>query len=425
MFHATTRSRLLLTILTAALLVGTAFGASARERVAPWSIGKLMKGNTVTPPTPVQADLSRLRWDPGNARTNSPINNPDIQVFPSADPQTEVSVSVSYTNPMRFLITSNTTPTATGQGYFYSLNNGATWFGSNSFPNGNANFGDPVSLHDNLGNTFDVTLRSPSGIGLISSADYGVTWGGFSNIDPLNSSGCDKEMGHVDRKVGSPFENQVYVAWTDFNLTDPHVILTRSGDGYAARTDLSAALGPDLGQGVDITTGPGGQVYACWAVYAGGFLPEAGIGFARSTNGGVSWTPGSQIFAITGIRSSNGPNVDFNNTRVNGFPSISCDISTGANSGRIYIVYSDRSTGDSDIYLRHSDDQGSSWSAAVRVNPDPVSNGKQQWFPWIDCDPVSGDVSISYFSMDTGGSGFQTKTWVSHSTDGGNTFDSF
>jgi len=424
--HATTRSRIFFATLTATLMLVSAFSASAREKAGPWSIGKLInKDGAATPPTPVQTDLTPNYWIPGDALINSPINNSDVQVFPSVDPQTESSISVSYTNPLRFLITSNSTPTATGQGYYYSLDGGASWAGSINYPNNNANFGDPVSLHDNLGNTFDVTLRSPSGIGLISSADYGVTWGAYQNIDPLNSNGCDKEMGHVDRKVGSPFENQVYVAWTDFNLTDPHVILTRSGDGYANRTDLSAALGPDLGQGCDVTTGPNGEVYVTWAVYAGGFLPEAGIGFARSLDGGASWTPASQVFPIVGIRSSNGPNVDFNNTRVNGFPSISCDISNGPNSGRIYIVYSDRSTGDSDIYCRHSDDMGATWSAAVRVHPDPVANGKQQWFPWIDCDPINGDVSVAYFSMDAAGSGFQTKTWVSHSTDGGVTWDGF
>ena len=77
------------------------------------------------------------------------------------------------------------------------------------------------------------------------------------------------------------------------------------------------------------------------------------------------------------------------------------------------------------MYKRQSDNGGATWSASIRVHPDPVANGKQQWFPWIDCDPISGDVSLSYFSMDTGGAGFQTKTWVSHSTDGGNTWDAF
>ena len=157
----------------------------------------------------------------------SPINNPDVQVFPSSDPQTESSISVSYTTPLRFLITSNSTPTSTGQGYYYSLNGGATWAGSINYPNNNPNFGDPVSLHDNAGNTFDVTLRSPSGIGMVTSGDYGVTWGPYVNIDPDNSSGDDKEMGHVDRKSGSPYENQVYVVFTH---PEESLIIDRNGE---------------------------------------------------------------------------------------------------------------------------------------------------------------------------------------------------
>ena len=161
MLHATARSRFALAALSATLLLVPTL-ASAREKAGPWSIGKLMRPDGTTVPVPEQGNLTPQHWIPGDATIMSPINNPDVQVFPSSDPQTESSISVSYTTPLRFLITSNSTPTSTGQGYYYSLNGGATWAGSINYPNNNPNFGDPVSLHDNAGNTFDVTLRSPS-----------------------------------------------------------------------------------------------------------------------------------------------------------------------------------------------------------------------------------------------------------------------
>src|SRR3954464_3934991 len=49
------------------------------------------------------------------------------------------------------------------------------------------------------------------------------------------------------------------------------------------------------------------------------------------------------------------------------------DLSDGAHRGRLYMVYSDENINESndiDTWVRHSDDDGVSWSEGVRVNDD-------------------------------------------------------
>jgi hypothetical protein len=53
-------------------------------------------------------------------------------------------------------------------------------------------------------------------------------------------------------------------------------------------------------QGVNVQTGPNGDVYVAWSVYDAFPADETAIGFAKSTNGGASWAASTRI--LTGIR---------------------------------------------------------------------------------------------------------------------------
>lgn len=415
MHHATARSRFRVWALLSALaltVLGTKAADSA-ERAGRWNVHN---GATTAPPAAAPA-FRPQSW--GAGFIHSPVNNPDIQIFPSANPQTEVSIAINPTNPLNMLVTSNTTPTTTGQGYYYTLNGGVTWNGSDSYPNGASNFGDPVSVFDGSGTAYDVTLRSPSGIGMSTSANGGATWAPIFDIDPLSSSNDDKEHAEA-AKLPGPLQNSFVCAWTDFTPT--RVVAVTSRDAFAARRTLDGNLGGDLGQGVNVQWGPNNECYVTWTVYAGGLLPGSGIGFTKSLDGGLTFDPATVVFPITGIRTSNGANPLFNNVRVNDFPWMAVDTSNGPNQGRIYITYPDRSTGDSDIYVRYSDNQGATWSAAIRVNPNS-GDGLQQYFPAAACDAVTGAVSIVYYSHQN--AAFSTVVQVANSVDGGNTWDAF
>src|SRR5262249_8240295 len=155
---------------------------------------------------------------------------------------------------------------------------------------------------------------------------------------------------------------------------------------------LSGAVFAFLQQGVNLQTAPNGEVYATWAIYTFGSDEDA-IGFAKSVDGGVSWQPARSI--QTGIRGIRVTGLGGAKTmRVNSFPSMTVNQQTG----QISIVWTNVgvpgvNSGDPDVYMINSTDGGGTWSTPRRVNQDAQANGKDQWFPWIACDPTTGILS--------------------------------
>lgn len=65
--------------------------------------------------------------------------------------------------------------------------------------------------------------------------------------------------------------------------------------------------------------------------------------------------------------------------------------------GRLYLVYTDETAAennDTDIFVRHSDNQGATWSARIRVNDDATTNS--QFNPKISANPLSGNIAVCW-----------------------------
>lgn len=361
----------------------------------------------------------------------------DIRIFPSANPQSEVHISVNKSNPNNILASANTYWYLGNsvQGYYVTTNGGTSWFGSDTLPNGGGGRGDPSTAFDASGKGYLVTMSSPDpfsdpdGYFVQRTTNFGVSW--LPQVRGTGpTAGFDKPMSASDNLSASPYFNNFYCAWTDFafsdcsNLTGISVKCNRSTDGGSTFTS-PVVLKSVFGQGANVQTGPNGEVYVCWAEYGSGVPPATGIGFAKSANGGQSFSPAVIAFPDAGIRidpcSTGGEDPLFNYTRVDDFPSMAVDKSGGAFRGRIYIVYPEKENGNGKavIRLRYSTDAGSSWSAGTTVS---IAAGRQNWFPWVAVDDQWGDVSIVYYSFDSP-SGFSTNTYVAHSTDGGGTFE--
>ncbi|MDD5361231.1 MAG: T9SS type A sorting domain-containing protein [Ignavibacteria bacterium] len=346
------------------------------------------------------------------------MDQSDVQVYSSSNYQTENSIGINPINYNNLMVSFNE---LSGQPYFFSTNGGSTWFGSESNPNGIANFGDPVAFFNHNGKAFWSTLKDPGGIGFASTTNNGVTWVTLGNGDPSASANDDKQ--HAICDLSGTYPSNVYTAWTDFTSTPYPLYINRSTDeGVTWGTKINISLpSPHFNHGVTLASGPNGEVYVAWADYSSGSLPETGMGFTKSTNGGVSYSTSVTAFTMTGIRTTNSGVAEFNNTRVNSFPKMDVDRSAGPRRGWIYIVYPDKNTGDADVYLRRSTDGGTTWSSAIRVNGETVGNGKQQWMPSIGVDATNGIVGVSYYSMDT--TGFLTARYMATSVDGGTTWD--
>src|SRR5213078_3056324 len=70
----------------------------------------------------------------------------------------------------------------------------------------------------------------------------------------------------------------------------------------------------------------------------------------------------------------------------------------GAYGGRAYLVYTEstgQGSGDTNIFVRFSDDNGGTWSTPVRVNDDTGANS--QFLPRIALDESTGIVAVSWY----------------------------
>ena len=115
------------------------------------------------------------------------------------------------------------------------------------------------------------------------------------------------------------------------------------------------------------------EVYVIWGRGSATTLTTYGgwqytrIGFAKSTNNGVTWS------AATDAASDAFP-IDYilGNDRVHSFPGLAVDNSTGPNKGNLYLVYVNNSKKDGgDIAFQRSTNRGSSFSTPVFLNKPP------------------------------------------------------
>ncbi len=365
-------------------------------------------------------------------------NSPDVPVTDVAgSTQSENSIFVSRNDANEALNSNNSTPPNGGSVYgadwLFTLDFAETWDGDIHGPNGN-NSGDPAACIDNNGRWL-VGYINNSGQAISYSDDQGASWHKVQ-VAPKPGSGfndmADKNHLWVDTKKGSPYENYIYDAWTDFGGThDNQVVFKRSTDGgdtWDAKISLSDAVNAGSHcQGVNLSSGPNGEVYAAFAVYDGGPLTEKAIGFCKSTDGGATFDPAFRaINNIYGIRSIGVPQ----NMRTASFPVMDVDISNGPYSGNIYIVWPNKgvpgvnSGNDIDVYMIRSTDGGNTWDTAIRVNQDPIGQGKTHYQPWLSVDPVNGVLSVVFYDNRNTASN-QAEAWVAVSNNGGETWEDF
>lgn len=372
------------------------------------------------------------------SKINTPLvmttNSPDVPVTNVNSTQSENSIFVSPLSDQELLNSNNSTPNPVsgiyGANYFLSSDGGTTWGGSVNGAGG-SNSGDPTTAISLSGRRYVGFINNSSGQSVAYSADGGSTWTPVVCGTATGGNLLDKNHMWIDNSPPSPYKGYVYSAWTDFGLSGYPIMVTRTADTgltYSAAVNVSAAVSAGShNQGVNIQTGPAGQVYVTWTIYDSWPSDETALGFNISTNGGTSYGTATRIISnIRGIRTTGVGK----NQRVNSFPSMAVDISGGAHNGYIYIVWTNIgvpgvNTGtDADVYLIRSTDGGTSWSAPIRVNQDPGGLGKKHYFPWITCDPVTGDLSVIFYD-DRNVSSTDCEVFCAVSYDGATTWEDF
>ncbi len=357
----------------------------------------------------------------------------NVRPFPSATVTESEENLVSMTGNQNVMYGAwnsyATSGTFYGTGFCFTSNGGTTWSG-NVQQIASGNNGDPGPWVWSSASTWPgrlgISVIGSAGISATYSTDNGATWTPFVNA---GGSSTDKNLSCVDDVPGSPFLGRAYTVWTDFGGTYVNRIVgaytSNGGVTWTGYTPVSPApASGNHNQGCDVCVGPGGVVYACWGncFTNGQSSTEIHLGFAKSTDGGVTW-PVTTNSAVTtnGIRAASFLTTGI---RVNGFPRIAVDKSGGARNGWIYCVMAEKTNtpalDNADICLMRSTDGGTTWTH-TRVNQDP--SGSLQWFPSVTVD-IYGNVAVGYYD-ERGLTNPITQYYVSFSNTGGTSWTDY
>jgi len=205
--------------------------------------------------------------------------------------------------------------------------------------------------------------------------------------------------------------NVVWVVYTDFNMVNPAFpgLFTNQIKAVRCSADLSTCTQPILISGQqnslqfgDVTVGADGRTYVTWEEdndLANNFEPPEHMRFWLRVA-----EPGSTSFGPPRLVARAPLNLGIATLHANGFRASTYPKNTVAmvnGRPRVFLTWEEcavRVLGDStceepQVKLRWSDDLGKSWQP-TRV----VSGGGDNYFPTIDSDPASGNVTVAYYT---------------------------
>jgi hypothetical protein len=362
---------------------------------------------------------------------------------PSAINPAEVSIAINPKNPDNIIAASfqiGRPPQPRAGSYQYvTFDGGKTW---KTVPTPNLSRlvqGDDVVAFSSDGVAYHVHLsfdgirqarptRAENGMIVNVSKNGGNNWtDGTAAINHVNTVMPfeDKPGMVVDNTPASRSKGNLYLAWTRFDVygsANPEhrtqIYFTRStdqGQTFSMPFRVSDTGGDCLDsdntvEGAVPAVGPNGEVYLVWAGPLGLVMDKSidgGLTFGKDKV--ISNMPGGWDFSIEGL------------SRANGMPVTGVDLSNGPNKGTLYVNWIDARNGDPDVFVMSSKDRGDTWSSPVRINDDPLKNGKAQFFTWMSVDPADGSINILFYDR-RDGSGTQTRVTLARSVDGGHSF---
>ncbi len=359
------------------------------------------------------------------------LDVPKFRIYPSTITQTEPVASLNPQNSSIIFasaVTINLNPIFRSEGVYISTDAGYTWGGNDTCtgPSIINHGGDPgVAITDN-GRLIltHIGIQFP---GMFSnySDDLGETWSPSYTI--TNNQSEDKGTLAIDHSNQSSFHGRLYLTWVDIvNLprTVQNSFSTDNGASWSQPVQVNPNP-PSYSTGTSVAIGSDGMIYLCWAgLTETSPFHEDYIGFAKSSNGGTTWTVNQNIIDMNGIT---GLLPEKDNIKVNGLPQIGIDKSGSVRNGWLYIVTTEKNNppagSDPDIILHRSTDNGLTWSQGIRVNQDPVNDGKIQYFPNLDIDDF-GNLNILFYD-DRNTTSDSTSVFITQSNDGGDTWKEF
>jgi len=377
----------------------------------------------------------------------------NIDASQASGNEAEDAIAINPTNPSNIVAMS--IPLSEDSGLFEAItfDGGQTW--TRQIIGNGDNLGeiccDQQLAWDEFGNLWMVyLLNTDNNVPIAVSTDGGLTFQKVTEVVPIKPKGSRSpkhsgSKGTANVAKGSAGADQPSIAvgagsvWVSYAVY-PSVTVQASGaevTGLGQFGDFSEPENVPTAKGHgnfgDTAVGPDGQVMVI---------------YQDQTNG----QGGSRIYTAVdpdGLgKEGFGNPVFMVHSRVGGFDylpvqpdrsvdaeaNLAWDRSSGPNAGRVYAIWTQEVKNESDnmdVMLQSSDDDGATWTPAVRLNDDAGSNSQVN--PAIAVDQDTGYIGVSWYDarndLGTGGPGDtdgipndDVQIWATYSTDGGVTF---
>ena len=361
----------------------------------------------------------------GTADAAPAVTPTNVDVSQRAGNESEEAIAVNPTNPNNIVTITNIQEGFSGLFEGISFDGGLTWTRKIIAAGGTIGGGadglgdsccDPSLSFDQYGNLFLTYLYNLENVVPVAmSTDGGLTFRVIANIakppKPPGTRGPSRhgEYRFVDQPTVVAGANTV---WVIFNGGGP---MSATGAPVTGPGQAGSFIASEVIPGTnnctygDVAVGPGGKVMNVCT------LTESGQGGGKLF---VNVDPDGLGPAGFGRR------VFVTDTHVGGFdfippqpdrsidaePGLAWDRTGGPHNGRVYLVYTQEAKNESDdtnVYVRHSDDNGATWSSPVRVDDDAGTNS--QFLPKISLDPTTGHIAVVWYDarndLGTGGAG--------------------
>jgi len=362
--------------------------------------------------------------------------------------ESEEAIAINPTNPNNVVVFTNVghreAGLAAGMFLAVSFDGGKTWtrrlvgLGADD-PLGDSCC-DPSLSFDRYGNLFMTYLfQAENTVPVALSTDGGLTFKVVANI-PAPPKGTPAKAAGDNRGLFRFVDQPTIVAghgevWVVFNAGGP---MFATGAPVAGLGQVGSFFTGEVVPGTnnctygEIAIGPAGQVMQVCTLTESGqgggklFVNVDPDGLGPAGFGGRTFVTHTHVGGFDFIAPQPDRSVDAE-------PGLAWD--TGAaHNGRVYLVYSAENPNESDnldIYVRHSDDSGATWSDPVRVNEDATTNS--QFLPKISLDPTTGNLAVIWYDaradLGAGGPGDtdgvpndDAQLWGAFSTNGGASF---